>query len=189
MDSFFVCSLLAHSPCCAFKITSRGVEESITCEIRETLFSSSWCARACWKNVSLENNALSDEDTNSKNTRTKRNVVLFVNAFARTLSHFYTRSRRDARLHSPEIKFPVLHKVKFRVFGVRPDLGFKSDIRLPQNIQLSLTQRERERETEPFIRSVAKRSHRRALLFIPQTPFKYTGKAKHLNTIIQNVIG
>ena len=133
-------------------------------------------ARACWKNVSLENNALSDEDTNSKNTRTKRSS--FVRKRVRDVTHVSTLR--------PENKFPVLHKVKFRVFGVRPDLGFKSDIRLPQNIQLSLTHRERERLNPSF---VASQNTRIRCFSYHKHRLNILCKAKHLNNNIQNVIG
>ena len=77
-------------------------------------------------------------------------------AFARTRARTFARSSRsDARLHSPENSFRSFTRFSLGCSSLRDKI--KSDIRLPQNIQrfhvLRLSQRER--ETEPFIRSVA----------------------------------
>jgi len=108
------------------------------------------------KDVSLENARSSSETNYSKRTLEQQSEGAFENAFARTRARTFARSSRsDARLHSPENSFRSFTRFSLGSSSLRDKI--KSDIRLPQNIQrfhvLRLSQRER--ETEPFIRSVA----------------------------------
>ena len=154
MDSFFVCSLLVHSSCFAFKIMSSSIKSHAR---SERLFSSRCVLE---KTFHSRERAffLGDEfKENTPRTKGRSSVRKRVRAHART----FARSRSDARLHSPENntcgEFPVFQKLQFRVF-VGPET-IKSDIRLPQNIQrfhvlrLSHTQRERERLNPSLVAS------------------------------------
>jgi hypothetical protein len=85
------------------------------------------------------------------NNKAKKSYI--NNTFAHTPRTFARSSRSDAP-EKKEWSPSSFQKLQFRVFGPQT---IKSDIRLPQNIQrfhvLRLSQRER--ETEPFTRSIA----------------------------------
>ena len=111
---------------------------------------------------------------NTPRTKRRSSVRKRVRAHART----FARSRSDARLHSPENntcgEFPVFQKLQFRVLG-RPERRSKvtSVYRKTSNASTS-SGFHRERETEPFTRSIA------SLLYIIA---RVVSKQKHrLNT-------
>ena len=107
------------------------------------------------KDVSLENALVLPRrriiQRERSNNKAKKSYI--NNTFAHAPRTF-SRSRSDAP-EKKEWSPSSFQKLQFRVF--EPERPIKSDIRLPQNIQrfhvLRLSQRER--ETEPFIRSVA----------------------------------